>query len=357
MERQIKILVVDDSAYNRRTISDMIEEIPGAVVVGTAYDGRMALKLVPELNPDIITLDLEMPIMDGFTFLRLMMSNFPTPTIVISSRDEDAYVFKALELGAVDFIAKPTHAVSTTLLNIKEQLHKKIPLAERVNLNMVNRSERAAPDPIPPKLPVPTEVGSMDMPVLAIGASTGGPPAIQTLLSGLSPTINAAVVISQHMPPGFTKSFAERLNKYSGLRVSEAKNLARLTPGNVLICPGGFHMTFKKEAGGNLVLLDKGKDDEDKYVPSIDRMFESAALCFGKNLVSLVMTGMGDDGKLGTAKVQDAGGYTLAQSEMSSVIPGMPREAISTEKVNKVLALDIIAEALNKMLDKEKTAS
>ncbi len=342
MKKVIKVLVVDDSAYNRKTITAMLESSSAVKVVGTAIDGEDAVKKVITLKPDIITLDLEMPKMDGFTFLRVMMSRFPTPTIVLSSRNEDKNVFKALELGAVDFIAKPTHHISTEIMKIKEELLYKVGMAGQVSIERIKVGKSQDIEKAPPKK-VSTGAPQGKGMMVAIGASTGGPPAIQTILSMLPADIQAAVVISQHMPPGFTRTFAERLNKLSPLSVKEAEDGEAVLPGNVLLSPGGYHMTFVEKSGSVRTRLLKGEAG-DKYVPSVNRMFVSASEMFGEKTIGVVMTGMGDDGKDGTISIKTRGGKTVAQSEDTSVIFGMPREAISTGMVDRILPLEGIAD-------------
>ena len=372
MGEKIKVLVVDDSAYNRKALTEMLEASVHVTVVGSAADGEDALKKVPKLNPDVVTLDLEMPRMDGFTFLRLMMENFPTPTIVISSRDEDKSVFKALELGAFDFIAKPTHRISTQLKRISQELLTKVMAAGSVNLKVVKggaarkgRTEmRPAPKPLTKKAharPLPGEarrsptpgttikatkgtptVARAGFPIVVIGASTGGPPALQILFSNIPEDTPAAFIVGQHMPRGFTKSFAERLNKTSILKVLEAEAGSRPAPGTVLIAPGGEHMTFRREGAITRCVL-SSETASDKYVPSIDRLFVSASETFGKRLIGVIMTGMGDDGKKGIRSVKENKGRTIAQDEKSSVIFGMPREAIATGTVDTILPLDFIS--------------
>ena len=346
MERKINVLVVDDSAYNRKALTEMLGTSPRVAVVGTATDGGEALKKVAELKPDIITLDLEMPRMDGFTFLRLMMSNFPTPTIVISSRDEDISVFRALELGAVDFISKPTHQISTELMRIREELLEKVAMAGCVNMGVIKTAKEEEAGAVSAARGVAKAGGKSNFSLVVIGASTGGPPALQTLFSMLPAELPAAVAVSQHMPPGFTKSFSERLNKFSALHVSEATDDTLLRPGAALITPGGFHMGFRTSPGGIRCSLTPGNND--KYIPSVDKMFVSASEHFGAKTLAVVMTGMGYDGKAGIEPIKTGGGTTIAQSENSSVIFGMPREAIETGMIDSVLSLEnIAAEIIN----------
>ena len=347
MNKKIKVLVVDDSAYNRMTITEMLESSPLVKVVGVAVDGEDAIKKAMSLKPDIITLDLEMPRMDGFTFLRIMSSRFPTPTIVVSSRGDEQNVFKALELGAVDFIEKPTHHVSDELLKIRDELLDKVGMAGHLSIDRI----KTKLIPVVDKTNVRSAVSVIplkEFPLVVIGASTGGPPALQTVLSMLPPDIQSAVAISQHMPPGFTKSFADRLDKITQFEVKEAENGDIVRPGRVLLSPGGFNLTFVKK-GASVVTRILPGEDRDRYVPSIDKMFISASELFGSRSVGVVLTGMGNDGKEGVVHIKNAGGQTIAQSEDTSVIFGMPREAILTGMVDMVLPLEGIAEGILSM--------
>ena len=342
-DKPLRVLVVDDSAYNRKTITEMIESSDLIEVVGTAVDGEDAIKRATELKPDVITLDLEMPRMDGFTFLRIMMSNFPTPTLVISSRDEDEFVFKALELGAADFIGKPTHHASKKLLNIREELLEKLLSVKSMNMGVVGALAKVQSLRERPAVKeVLDAVHNENYPMVAIGSSTGGPAAVQVLLGGLPGDLNATVAISQHMPAGFTRSFSERLNKYSSLSVKEATDGSIVRPGSVLVAPGGHHLSFERRDPSTIVARVELATD-DKFVPSVDRMFCSASKIFGKACLGIVLTGMGSDGRSGVESIKEGGGYVIAQSEETSVIFGMPREAIATGAVDMVLPLEEIA--------------
>src|SRR5262249_13640143 len=240
----IKVLVVDDSAFSRRIISKILESIPDVQVVDTATDGQDALKKVMRLRPDVITLDLEMPLMDGFTFLRWVMNNMPTPVIVVSAQEADDNVFKAMDLGAVDFVVKPTRHASIQLEEIKADLIEKmlaIPLLtmRKIKERMITETTVAPPSP------VQTMPGDRPR-VIAVASSTGGPPAIQTILSELPRGFDVPILIAQHMPPTFTALFAERLNKYTTLHVKEAADEEYIQSGTVYIAPGGKHMIVEK---------------------------------------------------------------------------------------------------------------
>ena len=344
----IKVLVVDDSAYNRRTIIRMLEEIPGVKVVDYACDGEEALRKAIDLKPDLITLDLEMPRMDGFTVLRIIMQNCPVPVIVVSSRSDDENVFRAMEFGAVTFIPKPSARISPELFNIRDDLHEKVVAIVQTDMEKVLRrsikgDEVSTPSRIRPGSQHGRKKSNIEL--VAIGSSTGGPPALQKMFSAIQDEIPVAFVISQHMPPGFTGAFADRLNKFSALEVKEAENGDEVKPGRVLVAPGGTNLTFRRHAG-KIVARIREPDTGQRYVPSVDKMFHSAAEFFGASVLGVVLTGMGNDGASGTAKISEYGGRMLAESEESSVVFGMPKEAIATGKVNKVVSLDKMCDAI-----------
>lgn len=350
--RNIRVVVVDDSAYNRRAISTMLEGLPGVEVIGYAADGEEGVKKIIELKPDLVTLDLEMPRMDGFTLLRIVMSHCPTPIIVISSRSDDERVFKALELGAIDFIPKPTHNISTQILKIRADLHEKI--ASVFNLNMASLKRREGflghedTEKVNKKnvvLPIRKERGGIG--IVAIGSSTGGPPALQGIFSSFKDRYPFAVVVSQHMPGGFTRAFAERLNRMSPFEVKEAADGDQVRPGRILIAPGGKNMIFQKFEN-EVVTRIVTPAPEDKYLPSVDVMFNSCARIFGPGLLGVVLTGMGNDGSKGVRAIKSAGGQVIAEAEESAVVFGMPREAIATGIVDKVVPLDQMAQEITK---------
>jgi two-component system chemotaxis response regulator CheB len=348
MVNKIKALVVDDSAFNRGAISQMLETDGGIEVVGVATDGVDAIGKTLRLGPDIITLDLEMPTMDGYTFLRWLMKERPTPVVVISSRSDSRSVFRALELGAVDFLAKPEAKISKSIEAIRDELLAKVHAIHHLELGKVQSTmrllaqERPAPAPRKDEELVPRK-GPIE--VVAIAASTGGPPAIQAILTALPPDLPASIVISQHMPPGFTRSYAERLNKISSLVVSEAAAGDRLRPGVVLIAPGGHHLLVRRDREGLLAEL-VPRRSTDKYVPSADLMMTSVAEVCGPATLGIVLTGMGNDGTAGATAIKQRRGQCLAESEESAVIFGMPQEAIRAGGVDKVLPLAQIAEEI-----------
>lgn len=344
---KIRVVVVDDSAYSRRTISKMLEAMPNVEVVGYAPNGEEGLRRIMDLKPDLVTLDLMMPKMDGFTMLRILMSTRPTPVIVISSRSEDTRVFKALELGAVDFVAKPTRDISEELLLIRHDLQEKVRSVMSLNMAQVTRQKSDATGL--PRLSLleqkKWENSSRYVPsrkdVIAIGSSTGGPQAVNKILSMLYPPFAFAVVVSQHMPQGFTHAFAERLNRTSGLDVKEAEDGDVVQRGRAFIAPGGKNLIFQR-VRNDVVARVVPPTNDDRYQPSVDVMFQSVADIYGSRALAVVLTGMGSDGSKGVRAVKAAGGEIIAESEETAVVFGMPREAIATGMVDRIVPLDRI---------------
>ena len=343
--RLIKVLVVDDSPVNRRVLSEMLESSPFITVVGVAGDGEEAIQQTVKLKPDLITLDLEMPRMDGFTFLRWLMKSVPVPVIVISSKADDKSVIRALEFGAVDFMPKPL-AQGEALDELQFELIDKVKLYVTLEMAKV-KSSLAILDQASKAKPLPRKAGQPVLDVVAVGSSTGGPPALQAIITKLPGNFPAAVVVSQHMPANFTRFFAERLDKLSAVEVKEAENGDMLQPGRVLIAPGGSNMTFGRTSGGVSAIIQKPRP-EDKYVPSVDIMMKSAALNYGSRVMGVILTGMGNDGKEGMGLISGMGGPTLAESKETAVIYGMPKEAVDAGFVDKVVPLGQIADEIIK---------
>ncbi len=341
---KIKALVVDDSAYNRTMITQMLESDAGIEVVGSATDGVDAIAKVLRLSPDVITLDLEMPNMDGFTFLRWLMKERPKPVIVLSSRSDNRSVFRALELGAVEFLAKPETRISRSIETIRDDLLNKIHAVLNLEMSKIKSTvdllARQQAAPVVRKEDELREQGPLE--IAAIAASTGGPPALQAILAGLPANLSAGIVIAQHMPAGFTRSFAERLNKLSALVVREAAAGDRVEPGTVLIAPGGYHLLVKRDQGGLMTELDTRRP-ADRYVPSADRLMVSVAEACGAAALGIVLTGMGNDGVEGVRAIKQKHGHCLAESEETAVVFGMPQEAIRSGAVDKILPLNKIA--------------
>ncbi len=344
---KIRVLVVDDSAYMRQSISRMLQESPDIEVVGVSIDGEDAIRSVIKLRPDVITLDLEMPRMDGFTFLRWLMSNTPTPVIIVSSMASRKCVFEALDLGAVDFIPKPARGVSKEVLSIENNLITKVIAAANLSkeklkgINIPLYKQIVKEDKVTAK----TSLCPKDIEIVAIGASTGGPSAISSILTALPQDFPVPIVIAQHMPEGFTRQFAERLDRMSKINIKEARNGDAVEKGMVFVAPGGFHTTLTKEDNGAKILLKK-KRSEDKYSPSVDIMMSSAAEVFGPKVLGIILTGMGDDGKLGMKRIKEKKGSTIAEAEETAVIFGMPGEVIKAGFADEVVPLTRMVERI-----------
>ncbi len=339
----IRALVVDDSAYLRRLISSTLSAIPGVHVVGTAFNGQDAIPMTLRLKPDLITLDLEMPQMNGYTFLRWLMQEQPTSTIIVSSEGSEDNVLKALELGAVDFIVKPTRRITPELNVIRDVLVEKMRTLRDLRIDNVKRRLAWRPPEIAaPACPVsPARKGPVDL--VAIGASTGGPPALQTILSQLPEDFPAAVTVVQHMPPNFTRYFAERLNDSCRLVVKEANEGDIVEPGRVLVAPGDANMILRKTPNGTSAVTLAPASPQDRFTPSVDAMMQSAAKLFGQRVLGVLLTGMGDDGRVGMAAIKAAHGTTIAESQETAIVYGMPGEAVKAGAVDQICPLNNIA--------------
>jgi len=340
MKHTVRVLVVDDSALMRKLIPQMLAGDESIEVVGTAMDGTFCLKKIEELKPNVVTLDLEMPGMNGIDTLKEIMRREPVPVIVFSSHSiEGASVtMKALGLGAFDFVTKPKDASAHMAETSKELIAKIKAAAEcklkpRVVFGIPLKPEKAA-----------TPAGAPTK-VVAIGVSTGGPQALEYLFTQLPADFPGAIVVVQHMPDGFTDMFARRLDELSALRVKEAQSGDLLQPGRVLICPGSRHMKVKRLPMGDVVVL---TDDArvNGHRPSVDVLLRSVAEEFGTLAVGVLMTGMGDDGAEGLGAIRKEGGMTIAQSEESCVVYGMPKAAIERGYAIRAIALDVMASTL-----------
>lgn len=353
MSDPIRLLVVDDSAFNRRSIAELFADADEVEVVGKAADGEEALKLVTLLRPDAITLDLEMPRMDGFTFLRILMSKLPTPVIVVSSYSQKENVFKALELGALDFVAKPDRRLDAELAGIREELLQKIKLVRTLRAQALTaRIGRITTSP-----GTPPPVSSPRIPprhLVAIASSTGGPSALLELLSNLPPKPNVALLIAQHMPDKFTRTFADRLDRRSTLRVSEANDGDEVTLGTAFVCPGKRCMELEMDPQTGVLRLQVGMpQDDDRYVPSADRLFRSVARAYGSRAIGIILTGMGDDGVAGAKAVLAARGTVVAESAETAVVYGMPGAAVRADAVTRTLPLRGIGDWLAELALKQ----
>jgi two-component system chemotaxis response regulator CheB len=342
----LRVLVVDDSAYNRRHIADILSGRDDVEVVGKAGDGDEALRLVSQLKPDAITLDLEMPRMDGFTFLRILMAKQPTPVIVVSSYSNKENVFKALELGAIDFVAKPDRQLTPDPA-IKNEILGKILLVR--NLRPLSPAAPARqPAPAPPRAaesgPRP---GQAPRYLVAIASSTGGPSALLEVFARLPERFPGAIVIAQHMPDKFTRTFAERLDKKGAVRVVEAQDGDPVTARRAYVCPGKQCMELVSGGGvGDLRLRVGGPSPADRYCPSADRLFRSVAQVAGSRAIGVILTGMGDDGVAGGRAIRAAGGAVIAESEETAVVYGMPGSAVRAGVASEVMPLPTIGDYL-----------
>jgi two-component system, chemotaxis family, protein-glutamate methylesterase/glutaminase len=342
----IRALVIDDSAYNRVTLTRMLESHPQIKVVGSAVDGEDGIKQVMRLSPDVITLDLEMPKMDGFAYLRWLMVNRPTPVIAVSSQSSDRSVFKALELGALDFIAKPGGRVSVRLAEIEKDLVTKVMQIVELRLDNLARRVREEEDRHA-QAGTDTDKFAGGIELIVIGSSTGGPPALQHVFESL-PRLPVPCVVAQHMPPTFTRLFAERLNRLSAFDVREAEDGEVLEPGHVYIAPGGLQAEVRR-SGERLTIRVTQPKPEDLYAPSVDRLFTSASAACGEHLIAVVLTGMGDDGSRALPGLHKRGGRTIAESDETAIISGMPASAARTGAIDEVLPLGEIAKAIHRL--------
>ena len=353
----IRLLVVDDSAYNRRNIADVFATYPEVEVVGKAADGEEALRLAALLKPDVITLDLEMPRMDGFTFLRILMSRQPTPVIVVSSYSQKENVFKALELGALDFVAKPTAQISPDATDLREQILAKVLLVRQLRSNLTppapsSRRQVSGNFPVDGRNAFPDSTAMRAASayiapkhVIAIASSTGGPSALLEIFSKIPLTSTAGIVVAQHMPDKFTRTFAERLDKRGAVRTSEAVEGDRVGKLTGFVCPGRQCMEVMQN-GLELKLALGAPRPDDRYVPSADRLLKSVAAACGARAVGVILTGMGDDGVEGARAIRDAGGLVIAESQETAVVYGMPGAAVRAGIPQKELPLPQIAELL-----------
>lgn len=341
MATPLKILIVDDSALMRQLLTEILGSDPDLQVVGTAGDPYVAREKIKALNPDVLTLDIEMPRMDGLTFLEKLMRGHPMPVIMISSlttKGAEA-TLRALSLGAIDYVSKPKLDVSRGTIEEAEEIVAKVKAAAKALVRYSN---------VASALPAPSAEGayrfSATHKIVAIGASTGGTEALKELLSPL-PADFPGIVIVQHMPEAFTHQFAERLDTLCRIRVKEAVDGDRILPGHALLAPGGHHMAVVRKGMEYAVHVYRG-ERVNRHLPSVDVLFSSCARHMGKNALGVLLTGMGADGARGMLEMKEAAAFNIAQDESTCVVFGMPREAILLDAVDQVLPLDQIPRAL-----------
>ena len=341
MATRAKVLIVDDSALMRQLLTKIIGSDPELEVVGTAGDPYAAREKIKKLNPDVLTLDIEMPRMDGLTFLKKLMQGHPMPVVMISSltsKSADA-TLQALSLGAIDYVSKPTLDVTNGTIEQAGEIVTKVKMAVKARARLAG-TRSASATPVQDK----SNLRSAPIKVVAIGTSTGGTEALKELLTPL-PADFPGIVIVQHMPEAFTRSFAKRLDSLSKIRVKEAQEGDLIVNGHALLAPGGHHLAVVRRGAGYAVHVYRG-ERVNRHMPSVDVMFSSCARCLGKDALGVLLTGMGADGAKGMLEMKQAGTFNIAQDESTSVVYGMPREAILLNAVDRVLPLDEIPGAL-----------
>jgi two-component system chemotaxis response regulator CheB len=363
--RKIKVLIVDDSALIRQLLTQMLGSDPGIEVVGAASDPYIARDKIKTLNPDVVTLDIEMPKMDGITFLSNLMRLRPMPVVMVSSLTEKGadVTLRALELGAVDFVSKPKIDIAHSFQDYADEIIAKVRMAAKARVRTPSESPPRAVWPSglkrEPKLSADAVVARRDPlkrlrttdRIIAIGASTGGTEAIKELLMAL-PADTPGIVITQHIPEAFSAPFARRMDSVSVMKVSEAEDGQQIIPGHVYIAPGNRHLLVARDGARYICRLNDGPA-VNRHRPAVDVMFRTMAQNVGANAIGVILTGMGDDGARGLKEMRDAGAFTIAQDEKTSVVWGMPGAAVEHGGVEQVLALSRIPDAILKRLQSE----
>ena len=348
----IKVMIVDDSAVVRQVLSSTLDEDAAIEVIGTAVDPVFALERMKSRWPDVIVLDVEMPRMDGITFLRKIMAERPTPVVICSTLTEKGSetALQALSAGAVCVVTKPKLGIKQFLQDSSDDLVSAVKAASKANVRRLAAAARPAPPPAPPVhsadviLPAGQAMVQTTETVIAIGTSTGGTQALEAVLRSL-PRMSPGIVVVQHMPEKFTEAFAQRLDSLCEVDVREARHGDRVVPGRVLIAPGGRHMLLRRSGAQYVVDVVDGPPVS-RHRPSVDVLFRSTARFAGRNAVGIIMTGMGDDGARGLKEMHEAGAWTVAQDEATCVVYGMPKEAVRLGAVDKVLGLHDIPAAI-----------
>lgn len=337
---KIKVLIVDDSALIRSIMSQIIGSQPDMEVVGVAPDPLVARDLIKQMNPDVLTLDVEMPKMDGLDFLEKLMRLRPMPVVMVSSLTERGsdITMRALELGAVDFVTKPKLSIQSGMLEYTEMIADKIRAAARAKIKPRSIAANNAAKVDGTTLPLIRNPLTSSEKLIIIGASTGGTEAIKSFLMQM-PSDCPGILVAQHMPEGFTRSFAQRLDGLCKISVNEAAGGERVLPGHAYIAPGHSHLQLSRSGANYITQLDQGLA-VNRHRPSVDVLFRSAANCAGKNAVGVILTGMGKDGAVGMLEMRGAGSYNFAQDEASCVVFGMPREAIAIGAIHEISSLD-----------------
>ncbi|MFZ5813759.1 MAG: protein-glutamate methylesterase/protein-glutamine glutaminase [Bacillota bacterium] len=355
MNRQVRVLVVDDSAFMRKILTELLQSDPQITVVGTARDGHDGVEKTAALQPDVVTLDIEMPKLDGYGALREIMARRPTPVVMVSSHTSEGAeaTIRALALGAVDFVAKPSGSISLNMHITRDELVAKVkaaagatPRYRRVaaELPPIRREVKAVTAAM--AMPAPLEVGILPRRLVLIGCSTGGPGALHHIIPRLPPDLPAAVLVVQHMPPGFTRSLAQRLDELSAISVKEAEEGDRVRNGRVLLAPGGYHMTVDQE--GRIRL--NQEPPMHGVRPAVDKTFESVVPIWQDRTVGVILTGMGYDGGKGMVSLKKAGGRTIAEDASTCVVYGMPKVVVELGAADQVLPVQEIADAISRLV-------
>jgi len=347
----IKVFVVDDSAFMRRMITAMLEEDPQIRVVGYAREGKEALEKIQRLKPDVVTLDVEMPGLGGIETLKALMDIQPLPVVMLSAVTTAGaqITLRALELGAVDFVPKPEKRGDIVLL--AQELRAKVKMAAGVPVDRIERQRalcggRPCPEIQAAPLSPAAVTGKRQISMVAIGTSTGGPAALAEVFKSLPAGLDAAVIVAQHMPPGFTKSLANRLNDLGNLPVKEAEDGEPVEKGKALIAPAGFQTEVEERNGRVQVRVSEKTNYQTLFRPSVDVLFLSVARVYGPHALGVIMTGMGSDGTKGLKAIKEASGYVIAQDEASCIVYGMPKSAVEAGVVDKVVPLTRIGEEI-----------
>ena len=341
MSQLIRALVVDDSAFVRKIVREMLSRSPYIEVVGVARDGEEALEMVQALKPDVITCDLIMPGLDGVGFVRAQMARHPVPILILTSSPHDGeQVIEALNAGAVDLVQKPSALATDELLNIREQLVDKVKAAARAPVrNLLNGVAHPTLAPV-------AASRTLNVDIVVLGISTGGPQALRRLIPEFPANFPVPIAMVLHMPVGYTALFAEKLNEISPLSVIEAKEGDVLRAGVALLAPAGRHLQFRRDAHGDVVAHLSMKPLDKNHRPSVDVLFQSAAETYGRRVLGVVMTGMGDDGRQGAGWIKAQGGMILTEDEQSCIIYGMPRSVVESGLSDRAVSLDGMAQAI-----------
>lgn len=348
MDRVLRVVVVDDSAYVRKVVREILSRSPFVEVVGTARDGLEALDMVAQLDPDVVTCDLNMPELDGVGFVREQMQRKPVPIIIMSIASETAEAaLTALDAGAIDFVQKPTALASEKIFEVSAELIEKVKAAGQISLKKI---ANAAPPEVKSTATLTKVAGNHSVDLVVIGISTGGPQALKRLIPQLPADFPVPVLMVMHMPVGYTEMYAAKLNELSPLEVSEAAEGDEVKPGRVFLAPAGRHLTVKRNTSGKIVTHLDAKPFNMLHRPAVDVLFESVAEVYGNRVLGVVMTGMGSDGKQGAAWIKSQGGLIFTEAESSCVVYGMPCVVVEAGLSDKSVALEDMALAIQEVV-------